>query len=427
MAQAIRKLSIEEKLQPVSLGEFIHQAVRGAIELAVHEELAVALGADVYERGERRRGYRNGERPRTISGPTSPVALKVPRATLFSEQGKREWSSRLLPRYQRRLPELNEAIVGTYLSGTNTRRIKGALKPLLNAAPLSKSAVSRVVSTLQSELAAWRARPLSGLEPVYLYLDAFALRVRSGGKVVCVPVLGAVAVLADGSKQLLSLEMCGSESHEAWKGFLDDLVSRGLKSPVLCVLDGNPRLRRAVELTWPGAAVQRCSVHKLRNLQRKAPKHARGEIAADYHAVVYAESEAAARAAWTAFEKKWKPRGPGVVRSLAEGGDELLTFFRYPKGQVENDPHHQRHPAQRRVSPASKDARLAPWRGRRAGLALQPGGERGRSSCASSTAFAASPRCSAWMQRAAWCQRGVLQGAAIGRRKSSRPSWNCRR
>src|SRR5258708_2084086 len=237
--------------------------------------------------------------------------------------------------------------------------------------------------------------PLSGLEPVYLYLDAFALRVRSGGKVVCVPVLGAVAVLADGSKQLLSLEMCGSESHEAWKGFLDDLVSRGLKSPVLCGLDGNPRLRRAVELTWPGAAVQRCSVHKLRNLQRKAPKHARGEIAADYHAVVYAESEAAARAAWTAFEKKWKPRGPGVVRSLAEGGDELVAFFRYPKGQVENDPHHQRHPAQRRVSPASKDARLAPWRGRRAGLALQPGGERGRSSCASSTAFAASPRCSA--------------------------------
>jgi len=54
--------------------------------------------------------------------------------------------------------------------------------------------------------------------------------------------------------------------HEAWKGFLDDLVSRGLKAPVLCIVDGNPGLRRAVELTWPRAAVQRCAVHKLRNL-----------------------------------------------------------------------------------------------------------------------------------------------------------------
>jgi len=43
-------------------------------------------------------------------------------------------------------------------------------------------------------------------------------------------------------------------------------VSRGLKAPVLCIVDGNPGLRRAVELTWPRAAVQRCAVHKLRNL-----------------------------------------------------------------------------------------------------------------------------------------------------------------
>jgi len=125
----------------------------------------------------------------------------------------------MLPRYQRRMPELNEAIIATYLSGTNTRRIKGALKPLLNASPLSKSSVSRVVSTMQGELEAWRIRSLSALKPIYLYLDAFALRVRSGGMVVSVPVLGAVAVLADGSKQLLSLEMCGSESHEVWRVF----------------------------------------------------------------------------------------------------------------------------------------------------------------------------------------------------------------
>jgi transposase-like protein len=81
-------------------------------------------------------------------------------------------------------------------------------------------------------------------------------------------MLAAVAVLADGQKQLLSLEMCGSESNEAWKGFLDDLVARKLGAPLLCVIDGNAGLRRAVQLVWPKAAVQRCAVHKLRNMQR---------------------------------------------------------------------------------------------------------------------------------------------------------------
>ena len=118
-----------------------------------------------------------------------------------------------------------------YLSGANTRRLKGALRPLLRAAPLSRSAVSRVVQALRGALDEWRKRKLDDLDVAYLYLDAIALRVRQAGRVVSTPVLAAVAVLTDGAKQLVSLEMCGSESYDAWKCFLDDLVARGLKAP----------------------------------------------------------------------------------------------------------------------------------------------------------------------------------------------------
>jgi putative transposase len=328
-----RKLELVHDAEPVRLGELIHDTVRAAIERIVREELETELGAAHYERAEVRHGYRNGTRHRTLAGPTGPLALTVPRATLFAPGGEHEWSSKVLPRYQRRLPELNEAIAGAYLAGTNTRRIKGALRPLLKAAPLSRSAVSRVVGTLKGSLDAWRSRSLEGQEVVYLYLDAIALRVRTAGKVVNSSVLVAVAVLADGQKQLLSLEMCGSESNEAWKGFLDDLVARKLAAPMLCVIDGNPGLRRAVELVWPKAAVQRCAVHKLRNMQRKAPKHAQEEIADDFHEIVYAKDGKAAEAARGAFRRKWEKGCPGVVRSLDEGGDELLTFYGFPKQQ----------------------------------------------------------------------------------------------
>src|SRR5437667_10331786 len=171
------------------------------------------------------------------------------------------------------------------------------------------------------------------MDAVYLYLDAFALRVRSAGKVVSVPVLGVVGVRSDGGKHLLALELCGGESFIAWKGCLEDLVERGLRAPVLAIIDGNPGLRRAVGEVWPRTAVQRCCVHKLRNLERKAPKHALLEIRDDFHRIVYAASAEAARAAYVAFERTWGKRCPGVVTSLREGGHELLTFFAFPRAQ----------------------------------------------------------------------------------------------
>jgi len=333
MGEGIRKSQAVPEVRPTALGELIHEHVRGAIETAVIEELARALGAAPYERTGGRRGYRNGQKARTLTGPTGPLALRLPRGTVFTAAGPKEWTSTILPRYQRRMREVNEAVVGTYLAGANTRRLRGALAPLLKAAPLSKSAVSRIVATLREALDAWMTRTLADLDVVYLYLDALHLRVRTGGKVVSVPVLAAVGVLADGGKQLLALELCSSESAEAWTGFVEALAGRGLPAPVLCILDGNPGLRRAVGHVWPAAAVQRCCVHKLRNLERKAPKHALAEIRDDFHRIVYAVGSETARAAVLAFERKWSKRCPGVVRSLQDGGDELLTFFRFPKAQ----------------------------------------------------------------------------------------------
>ena len=331
MAKAISNSIGAHAVEPVSLSELIHQHVRVAIETAVNEELRAALGTTPYERSDVRRGYRNGTKARTLTGPTGPVVLTLPRATLFA--GPKEWTSRIVPRYRRRMPDVNEAVIATYLAGGNTRRIRGALQPLLKAAPLSKSAVSRVIATLKQGLETWRTRSLADLDVIYVYADGFAMRVRSAGKVVSVPVLGVIGVLGDGHKHVLALELCSGESFAAWKGCLDDLIARGLRAPVLAIIDGNPGLRRAISEVWPRAVVQRCCVHKLRNLERKAPKHALAEIRDDFHRIVYAGNAETAQAAYLTFERTWARRCPGVVTSLREGSDELLTFFNFPKVQ----------------------------------------------------------------------------------------------
>src|SRR5437879_12370103 len=94
MDKRIRKRAAAHDLERISLGKLIHQHVRLAIETAVHEELRAALGTNPYERTEVRRGYRNGTKVRTLTGPTGPAALTLARATLFA--GAKEWTSRIV-------------------------------------------------------------------------------------------------------------------------------------------------------------------------------------------------------------------------------------------------------------------------------------------------------------------------------------------
>src|SRR3989442_1967309 len=151
MGKGIREDARAHELEPVSLSALIHQHVRIAIETAVREELRAALGASPYERSEVRRGYRNGIRDRSLTGPTGPVALALPRAILFRGAGAKEWTSTIVPRYQRRMPEVNEAVIATYLAGGNTRRIPAALQPLLKAAPLITRRSEAHTSELQAQ------------------------------------------------------------------------------------------------------------------------------------------------------------------------------------------------------------------------------------------------------------------------------------
>jgi putative transposase len=313
------------------------EALRGRIREVIWElakaELTEVLAAERHQRNDNRRGYRNGKRERSISTGFGKTLIELPRARLIESGEEKEWQSRLIERYQRRARSVDSAVLGCYLSGANGRRIRGALSPLLRGAPLSKSAISRVVGRLQGLFSQWRERSLKAESAVFLYLDAIALRVRVANKVVSAPVLVALGVKADGQKVVLDLELMQSESGECWGGFVEGLVHRGLKRPCLVIIDGNKGLRAAVDQNWPGTQVQRCTVHKLRNLERHVPRHALEEVKSDYHRIVQAECVDQARKAYREFVLKWKKLAPKVVVSLEEGGEELLTFYSFPNSQ----------------------------------------------------------------------------------------------
>lgn len=325
--------AMEELFGPDRLAEALRGKVREMIMTLAEAELTEVLAANSYERSEERRGYRNGKRKRSISTGLGATVIELPRARISEGSRDKEWQSGLIGRYQRRGASVDQALLGCYLSGANGRRIRGALSPLLRGSPLSKSAISRLVGRLEALFTQWRSRSLASEAVVFLYLDAIALRVRIAKKVISVPVLVGLGVKADGQKVILDLELFQSESSSCWEGFVEGMVSRGLRAPCLVMIDGNKGLRATVEKIWPGTAVQRCTVHKLRNLERYAPRHALEEVKSDYHRIVYAESVEQAKKAYRDFISKWKKLVPKVVVSLEEAGEELLSFYRFPKSQ----------------------------------------------------------------------------------------------
>ena len=312
----------------------IRDRVREIIEMVLEEEVEAALGAGRSQRVAERVGYRHGRKSRRLTLRTGTMQMQVPRARLVErEGGEREWRSQLVPRYRRSSREVEQSVLGVYLSGSNTRRIRGALEPLLSGAALSKSAVSRLVLRLEESYRTWQRRDLQEEKIVYLYLDAIYPKVRSGGRVVSLAVLVALGVKDTGEKVLLSLMTAGAESADGWQMLLEDLAARKMGRPRLVISDGHAGLGAALARLWPGLAHQRCTVHKLRNLLAKAPKHAHEAVREDYHRMVYAETLAAAQKAREAFLLKWKKPCPGVAASLEEAGQELLTFYQFPESQ----------------------------------------------------------------------------------------------
>jgi len=338
MVKDSRKVSTDEAAradEATTLETLIRQRARGLIDAIVEEELEAALGAASSARvGPARQGYRHGTRERTLTTSLGPTSFTMPRARVQTAQGvTTEWRSELVPRYQRRSERVDEAILGVYLSGTNSRRIKGALAPLLRGGPLSKDAVSRLVGRLADDFETWRRRDLAEDQIQYLVMDGWYPKVRIGRRRVRVPVLVTLGVRADGQRVVLDLRLAGDESTAAWRDVIRGLVERHVGTPALAMVDGSAGLAAALREQWPTLAVQRCTAHKLRNLEAKAPVRLREELAEDYRRMIYAESRTAVEQARTRFAKKWRLRCPAVVECLDEAGDDLFTFLRFPKLQ----------------------------------------------------------------------------------------------
>jgi transposase-like protein len=159
------------------------------------------------------------------------------------------------------------------------------------------------------------------------------VRVPLDKKATLISLLVALGVREDGQKVLLAVKNMGGESEAAWRTVLDELVKRGLKTPELVIVDGATGLEKALAALWSDLPVQRCTVHKHRNLLAHAPDRLHEEVSADYTDMIYADSKPDIEAKRKAFIRKWRLKCRAVADSLEDAGDKLFTVARFPKSQ----------------------------------------------------------------------------------------------
>jgi putative transposase len=321
----------------------VRERVRGFIEELIGGELDVVLARPRYGRLAKRvdgadsaagvAGHRHGSRTRSLMGSFGKTDITVPRARLETPDGKTsEWRSSALRAYQRRTLAADALIAGSYLAGTNTRRVRRALAALFCGA-VGKDTVSRVWRKVKSDWDAWNARSLAEEPIVRLILDGTVVRVRLDRRATSISLLIVIGVREDGQKVLLAIKSMGGETTEAWRAVLDDLVRRGLRRPAFLIIDGAPGLEKALAAVWDGVPVQRCTVHKHRNLLAHAPERLYDEVTADYTDMIYAVSPEEIETRRRAFIRKWRLKHRAVADSLEEAGDRLFTFTRLPPSQ----------------------------------------------------------------------------------------------
>jgi transposase-like protein len=155
------------------------------------------------------------------------------------------------------------------------------------------------------------------------------IKTRLERKATNISSLAAIGVRRDGQKVLLSIRNMGGQSTAAWRQFLDDPDAIGLRRPGFVIVEGAPGLEAALVALWgEDLPIQRCTVHKQRNLLAPAPKHLHDELTADYRDMIYADTAAEIETKRRAFLRKWRLKCRAVADSLEEAGDRLFAFTR---------------------------------------------------------------------------------------------------
>ena len=307
----------------VYVRDTMREAVRLALTAVMEEEVTALIGAAPYEHSPLRRDRRNGHYTRDLETSVGHLAqLAVPR----TRQGHR---TQVFEHYQRRRPEVDQAIGEMFIRGVSTTAVGQVLEDLNGTTP-SASTVSRVFHTLAEEYQAWKKRPLAE-QYAYCFADGTYFSVIYGEEGQKMPILAVIGIRTDGQREVLAFTVGERENQTAWEDLLQNLKDRGVQRVDLWITDGNQAMLNALALKFPESRRQRCVLHKMKNVLSYIPERQQAQVEPELKALFYQENREQADPAVAAFCLKYEKIYPTAIECLRRDLEACLTFYAFPR------------------------------------------------------------------------------------------------
>jgi putative transposase len=301
------------------VGELVRQAGLQLMDLLMQEEVRDLVGERSHRLAERtanRWGSEHGYC--VVMGQKVPV--ERPRVRTTEDKEVRLGSYEMFHRGE----PLTETVWEKLMLGLSTRRYGPAVRQFTEAYGLEKSAVSEhFVEASRTKLQELMERRLDNMRLCVLLIDATPFEGQQ--------MVAALGIGQDGRKTILGIRQGATENATVVGELLGDLVNRGLDftQPRLYILDGGKALTAAVRRqAGESAAIQRCQVHKRRNVLDHLTDEQKPAVAKQLNAAYAQEDYAAARQALNAIHRELMDLNPSAARSLGEGMEETLTVHR---------------------------------------------------------------------------------------------------
>ena len=327
MTQVNITLSHEEVLQVLSGNrddafKLLVTRILNAVMLAESEE---QLGASMHERTEDRQDYRNGIRERTLNTRVGSLTLEVPR------HRSQPFHTMVFENYQRSEASLLATMVQMVIAGVSTRKVSKVVETLCGTS-FSKSTVSELCKKLDSEIRAFKTRPLNMNDAPFLMVDATYFKAREDHKIVSKAFLVALAITSDGAREIVGFDVFDAEDNYSWQTFFKDLKSRGLEGVHMVISDAHKSILRAITKTYPEAAWQRCQVHFIRNILEETPTRFKEGLKTELRRMFNAPTIDESRSIRDGIISDYTPIAAKAVEILDNGFEDSMTVMQLPEG-----------------------------------------------------------------------------------------------
>jgi putative transposase len=309
-------------LQLTGEGGLLQHLTKRVIEAALDGEITDHLGYEKHDPAGKDGGNsRNGSRAKTVLTDVGPVEIIVPRDRDSS------FEPQIVRKRQRRLTGVEDMVLSLSAKGLTTGEISAHLAEVYGA-DVSRQTISTITDKVMDGMAEWQNRPLDRVYPV-IFLDAINVKIRDG-KVANRPVYVALAVTAEGTRDILGLWAGdGGEGAKFWLSVCTELKNRGAEDVLMAVCDGLTGLPDAINAVWPKTVVQTCVVHLLRNSFKYAARQHWDAIAKALKPVYTAPTEAAAEQRFLEFAEVWGEKYPAIVRLWQNAWAEFVPFLSF--------------------------------------------------------------------------------------------------